>query len=152
MVPDSGTGINATIRTFGYPDSLVAAYEHWVVLLRPQQTTLGALILAARGDATAFSALAPGAFTELSKVTRDIEATLKARFQYDKINYLMLMMVDPNVHFHVLPRYGSPREFEGISFEDSGWPKVPNLGAFTQMSDPARNALLQSLRAAWPAS
>ena len=29
---------------------------------------------------------------------------------YERINYLMLMMVDPHVHFHVIPRYsGEPR-------------------------------------------
>ena len=36
-------GINDTMRTFGHPDTLVAEYLHWVVLLRPQQATLRAL-------------------------------------------------------------------------------------------------------------
>ena len=37
------------------------------------------------------------AFAELERVTRDIESGLSAFRRYDKINYLMLMMVDPDV-------------------------------------------------------
>jgi len=43
-------GENETIRRFGHPESLIAGYRHWMVLLRTHQTTLGALILAARGE------------------------------------------------------------------------------------------------------
>jgi len=32
--------LNDTIRKFGYPDTLIHEYDHWVVLLRPQQVTL----------------------------------------------------------------------------------------------------------------
>ena len=53
---------------------------------------------------------------------------MRAAFACDKLNYLMLMMVDPDVHFHVLPRYAVEREFGGVRFTDPGWPKVPNLG------------------------
>ena len=42
---------NQTMLRFGYPDSLVAEAEHWVVLLRPQQVTAGCLILACKEDA-----------------------------------------------------------------------------------------------------
>src|SRR5687767_11275721 len=96
---------NDTMMKFGYPASLIRDYEHWVVLLRPAQVTLGSLILAAKSDATAFGQLPPGAHAELAAVTKDIEATLLAEIGYEKINYLMLMMVDLHVHFHVLPRY-----------------------------------------------
>ena len=52
-----------------------------------------------------FSALPGEAYKEMGAVVADIERALKAAFAYEKINYLMLMMVDPNVHFHVIPRY-----------------------------------------------
>jgi len=41
----------------------------------------------------------------------------------------MLMMVDPNVHFHVIPRYSEPRRWNGVEFPDAGWPGPPQLGA-----------------------
>src|SRR3546814_2464599 len=36
-------GMNDTILKFGYPATLIREYEHWVVLLRPAQLTLGSL-------------------------------------------------------------------------------------------------------------
>src|SRR5690606_24257005 len=45
-----GGSMNATIAKFGHPATLIAEYAHWVVLLRPAQPTLGALVLAAKSD------------------------------------------------------------------------------------------------------
>ena len=45
--------MNDTILRFGYPATLIADYRHWMVLLRPDQPTLGSLILAATGEAKA---------------------------------------------------------------------------------------------------
>lgn len=120
--------MNDTILRFGYPATLVADYRHWVVLLRPDQPTLGSLILAATGEAKAFGSLPTAAHTELGKVAADIEAALKRAVSYEKINYLMLMMVDPHVHYHVIPRYAGSRTAEGLTVPDAGWPKVPALG------------------------
>lgn len=120
--------INDTIRKFGYPETLVREYAHWVLLLRPAQPTLGSLVMAARGDATAFGDLAPEAHAELAVVTRDIETALKHAIAYERINYLMLMMVDPHVHFHVIPRYADVRSHGDLVMADAGWPKPPALG------------------------
>ena len=57
--------MNETIRRFGYPATLIADYAHWVVMLRPAQPTLGSLVLAAKGEATAFSELEARAVAEL---------------------------------------------------------------------------------------
>lgn len=122
------TAMQSTLQGFGYPDSLVREYEHWLVLLRPTQTTLGSLVLIERSGATRFSEISDGAFQEYGHIVKQIERVLQSLFQYDKINYLMLMMVDPEVHFHVIPRYASPREFNEVAFLDSGWPALPNLG------------------------
>ncbi len=40
----------------------------------------------------------------------------------------MLMMVDPNVHFHVIPRYPAAAQWSGVAFADAGWPGPPQLG------------------------
>jgi diadenosine tetraphosphate (Ap4A) HIT family hydrolase len=122
------------------------------VLLRPAQVTLGALILGAKGEERAFSELSPQAFGELPVVIRDIEHGLKSFRPYDRINYLMLMMVDPHVHFHVLPRYGTAREFEGLRFADAGWPGPPDLKSATEMPEEARRRLLHAMQSNWPRS
>ncbi len=123
------SNINQTIRRFGFPATLIAEYDHWVLLVRPTQPTLGSLILAARGEATAFGDLAPGANGELKRITGEIEAALAVWPGYERINYLMLMMVDRHVHFHVIPRYDGERSDHGLTIRDAGWPGPPDLTA-----------------------
>ena len=137
---------NATIAAFGFPESLVAETPHWMVLLRPQQVTLGSLVLACTGSATAFSDIGSAAFADLGAAVSRVEAMLRAAFAYDKINYLMLMMVDPHVHFHVLPRYAEPRAFGGLEFIDSGWPTAPKLNEYNNIDDDIRAKLTEHLR------
>jgi diadenosine tetraphosphate (Ap4A) HIT family hydrolase len=133
--------LNETILRFGHPATLIAESEHWVVLLRPQQPTLGAMVLAAKGAFTAFGDLPPEAFADMRGVIARIEASLAATVAPAKINYLMLMMVDPHVHFHVVPRYEGERSHAGLSVADAGWPKVPDL-ASAGTPDPAQVAAL----------
>ena len=142
--------MNATLEKFGYPETQIAHYDQWVVLLRPQQATLGALVLAHPGSATSFAELPVGAHNELGVVTGDIERTLKSCFGFEKINYLMLMMVDPHVHFHVLPRYSSERHFAEQAFGDPGWPGPPRLDHATELDSAALGHLAEYLREAWP--
>ena len=120
--------MNPTIINFGYPDSLVCEFEHWLVLLRPAQVTLGSLVMAAKSDATTYSQLPAEAFAEQALVVAAIERGLSEFCGFEKINYLMLMMVDREVHFHVIPRYSRTRTCEGIDFPDHGWPGQPDLG------------------------
>ncbi|HWI86319.1 MAG TPA: HIT family protein [Sphingomonas sp.] len=142
--------MNATIRKFGYPATLVAEYAHWVVLLRPAQPTLGSLILAAKSEATAFPDLKPQAFAELATVTKHLEGVLHKAVAPAKINYLMLMMVDPNVHFHVIPRYEGGRGYDGIDVTDAGWPKMPALNEARELNPEEIAKLIAWLRKWWP--
>ncbi len=64
---------------------------------------------------------------------------------FDRINYLMLMMVDPHVHFHVFPRYEVSRTFEGLELPDRGWPGPPDLGSALRLDDECLQKLRQAL-------
>jgi diadenosine tetraphosphate (Ap4A) HIT family hydrolase len=141
--------MNETILRFGYPASLVAEYEHWLVLLRPAQPTLGSLILAAKGEARSFAGLEPAAFAGLQRAVADIEAALAPSVRFEKINYLMLMMVDPHVHFHVIPRYEGSREACGVTVPDAGWPKVPALGEAVELEPEQVAALVAYFKGYW---
>ena len=101
--------------------------EYWVWSLRPVQATLGAGILALKRECPIFSELNQEEFSDLNNIIKVIENTSKKVFNYDIMNYLMLMMVDKQVHYHVIPRYERDTEFSGITWKDSGWPGVPNL-------------------------
>ncbi|WP_145199736.1 HIT family protein [Sphingobium sp. B2] len=131
--------MNPTIEKFGWPATLIAEFTHWVVLLRPAQPTLGSLILAAKSDATAFGDLPGDAHAELKTVTAAIEAALTKAVGYAKINYLMLMMVDPHVHFHVIPRYEGTRSAAGVRVADAGWPGQPDLGPAVKLDSELDN-------------
>ena len=143
--------LNETMLKFGAPETCIRTYSTWLVLLRPAQVTLGALVLVAREPVTAFSQLSPAGFTELAQVARDIDTVLSHLFRYDKLNYLMLMMVDPHVHFHVIPRYAEKRAYGGLEFSDAAWPGPPDLGHINQVDDRVFNQLRDELRALWPA-
>lgn len=141
--------MNATMEKFGWPGTLVAEFEHWVVLARPAQPTLGSMVLAAKSEATAFSDLPAEAHAELKQVTTAIERALAKAVSCDKLNYLMLMMVDPHVHFHVIPRYEGSRDWNGREFVDVGWPRVPDLGHAVALEGPELAALVNWLKSSF---
>lgn len=143
--------MNPTIEKFGYPHTLVREYRHWVVLLRPAQATLGALVLACTEPARAFGEVSAAGFAELAKVTADIETALRGALGCDRLNWLMLMMVDPDVHFHVLPRYAQARTFAGREFTDPGWPGPPRLDHAPVVDEAVQHSLVGFLRRHWPA-
>jgi len=142
--------LNATMRKFGAPQTIIRQYQYWSVLLRPAQVTLGALVLAAHETAQAFSELSQASFTELHEITHQIESALATAFQNDKLNYLMLMMVDPDVHFHVIPRYAQPRQFGNMEFIDAGWPAMPNLGQINKTDAATNQLIMDHIKSCWP--
>lgn len=101
--------------------------SYWVWSLRPHQVTLGSGILSLKRECATFSELEPDEYCDLNKIIKVIEPTLKELFKYDVINYLMLMMVDKQVHYHVIPRYENEMKLFGVSWKDTSWPGVPNL-------------------------
>lgn len=139
------TLVNSTIEKFGYPSTLVREFDHWLVLLRPAQVTMGSLVLAAKDTATAYSALPDSAFAGQARAVRAIEHSLAEFVGFERINYLMLMMVDPHVHFHVIPRYSGARAWDGVDFPDAGWPGPPQLGAAINLSETKISALTAAL-------
>ncbi|MFO7843633.1 MAG: HIT family protein [Bacteroidales bacterium] len=114
---------------FRVNEMLIFESEHWTWSLRPLQPTLGSGILALKRYAESFSDISEEEGKDLAVIVRVIEERLKHAFAYDKINYLMLMMVDTHLHFHIIPRYSKTTEFEGITWQDKGWPGPPSLEA-----------------------
>lgn len=119
--------MNDTIIKFNYPESLIKEYDNWVLLIRNEQVTLGSLILAYKDNVDAFSKVNREGYLELEIIIKEVEKTLKRVFNNNKINYLTLMMVDNEVHMHIIPRYSSLRKFNNKSYFDPGWPVLPDL-------------------------
>ncbi|WP_421738148.1 HIT family protein [Caulobacter sp.] len=142
---------NPTAATFGYPQTRVAETDHWLVLVRPKQPTFGSLVLICKEKAEAFSQLSTPAFADLKVAIDGIERLLGKVVAYEKINYLMLMMVDRDVHFHVIPRYEGDRVHEGRTFTDAGWPAAPALGSTVDLDAGSAAALAGMLAREWTA-
>ena len=140
---------NATALKFGFPHTLIAETTHWWVLLRPRQVTLGSLVLVCKQAVTEFGAVSPAGCADLALATAGIERLLKDFVAYERINYLMLMMVDPDVHFHIIPRYSDTRQYAGLTLADAGWPNPPQLGTAIELPADAQAALVAELKQRW---
>lgn len=136
---------HATMTKFGYPQTLLIEGRHWALLARPAQVTLGSLVLCSTSQAKAYGELPPDAFVEQGKMVAIAEDALRRLFAFDRINYLMLMMVDPHVHFHIIPRYSAPRELHGTRFVDSAWPGPPDLSKTIPLHDSVLAALKREI-------
>lgn len=112
---------------FRVADLTVLKLDHWTWSMRPAHCTLGSGILSLNRFCTSLAGITPAEGSELATAAKEIERRLRSAFQIDKLNYLMLMMVDAHLHFHVIPRYATPRQFAEISWVDAGWPTLPAL-------------------------
>jgi diadenosine tetraphosphate (Ap4A) HIT family hydrolase len=108
-------------------------YDHWLLSLRPEQPTIGSMVVSLRRSCESLAALQQDECAELARVFAEVEMALDTTFGPDRVNYLALMMVDPHVHMHVLPRYASEVELGAASHADHGWPGPPQLSALTLM-------------------
>lgn len=142
--------MNDTFRKFGWPATRIAETAHWAVMLRPEQPVLGALVVASKGPARSLGAVGPEAMADLAAASAGVEEMLRAALHPEKFNWLALMMVDPDVHFHVLPRYSGTRAAAGVELPDPGWPGPPQLGAGRRLGEDEAEALVRRLAAHWP--
>ena len=119
--------MNSTIIKFGYSENLIKEYDYWVVLYRPQQVTIGSLVLICKENKFNLGDLSNSSFAEFKRVIQDIEIFLQKKLGANKINYIALMMVDPHVHFHIIPRYSSKITINEKNYYDIYWPKPPSI-------------------------
>lgn len=102
---------------------LIKEYNHWVVLFRDKQVTIGSVIIMSKQlDKESLGDVSAEGWSEFGTVCADVERWLKTAFGAEKFNYLALMMFDAEVHFHVIPRYSKPVHFAGKEFIDPDWP------------------------------
>ena len=112
---------------FKVTDLKIFETDYWIWSLRPQQATIGSGVLSLKRYCQDFDNLEEEEFTDLNNIIKVIEPALRKSFDYDKINYLMLMMVDNHIHYHVIPRFEREIEMFDKKWVDKGWPKLPVL-------------------------
>jgi diadenosine tetraphosphate (Ap4A) HIT family hydrolase len=132
---------------FHVPELEVLRGDHWTWSVRPAQPTLGAGILSLNRFATSLGDLSAEEGADLVRVVAVIEGALGRFSGPERMNYLMLMMVDAHVHFHVLPRYAEVRERVGQQMRDPAWPGPPMLADDVNLGgDETLLAIRDSLR------
>jgi diadenosine tetraphosphate (Ap4A) HIT family hydrolase len=136
------------LEKFAVADNKIASSDKWVVVLRPKQVTLGALVLIPDRGIDDFDGLEPDEALNFFALVARCQAVLRLSFQPDRFNLVAAMMKDPFVHFHLIPRYADTREFEGTIWTDESWPDLIDFRTAAPES-PARTALLEHLRSAF---
>ena len=117
------------LKKFRYPESIVSENDSWYTLLRMEQLTFGSLILITKDSKNVnFSMLDDKEQLDMFKAIKKIEEFGYKELNCEKINFLALMMLDPIVHFHILPRYSQEKIHNNITYCDTGFPGPPNLG------------------------
>ncbi len=114
-------------KKFKVDELILKEFKYWRWSLRPAQVAVPSTILSLRRPEEHLGGLTQEEASELSVVCKHIEEKLAEAFEFDKINYLALMMIDFHVHFHVLVRYSEQKDVEGIKISDRHWPGPPNV-------------------------
>jgi diadenosine tetraphosphate (Ap4A) HIT family hydrolase len=135
----------SALGKFSLSANLLWKAERWIVALRPQQVTLGALVLLPRRPIPDFDQVTPTEASTLFEVVAKCQGLLRHTFDADKFNLIAAMMKDNFVHFHLIPRYATPQQFGGSTWTDSDWPTLITFRKDAQAEE-ARASVLESLR------
>ena len=112
-----------------YSRFTVKDYEFWSVQVHQDQSYLGRCVIwCKRRDAEDLADANENEQQELFKVLQDIRKATKSAFNAEWLNYSFLGNEARHLHGHFIPRYSSPREFNGIVFTDEQWGKNPYKG------------------------
>lgn len=97
-------------------------YRYWSLLLHDNQSYLGRCILVLRREPVHFLVdTFPEEHDELFVILGEWQEALTKLWQPDWWNYAQLGNSIPQLHFHLIPRYKEPREFERKKFVDERW-------------------------------
>ncbi len=116
-----GRGIK-TITMEDYSKYLIKEYKHWLVQVHTNQSYLGRCIVwCKRENALDLADATLDEQKELFAILEKLRETAKKVFQPDWFNYAFLGNETRHLHGHFIPRYSSPRQFEGTTFVDEQW-------------------------------
>lgn len=119
---------NKFMEAFHPDETLVKDFQHWVVLVRENQLTLGNCYFVLKREIPFFGQMNSEESAELSCVMKWYEEKCRLLFGAEKFNYVAAMMRDNFVHFHAFPRYSKPVSRYGIEWKDDRWPRLLQFG------------------------
>ena len=129
---------------FRVADFLVFEKSTWRLSVRPRQVTLGSLVLSSARPDAQLSSLTQEESADLGPALKTGIEAIETLFAPRVINVLGLMLVDPWLHFHLIPRYDGQRDFAGKRWVDLSFPKM--LDSLSGEDDFSRHEILQELK------
>jgi diadenosine tetraphosphate (Ap4A) HIT family hydrolase len=115
----------------GYGE-IIAERDYWNIFLAPSQRYLGTCVIAIRRHRSNLSELEDVEWKEFSTIVREMEYILDEIFKPTLFNWSCFKnstyrgdKPDPEVHWHLIPRYDHEVEFQGIKFEDQDFGFIP---------------------------
>lgn len=105
-----------------FSKDLVKEYSHWSVYVHHNQGYLGRCVVwCKREDAFDMVDATEEEQKELFLVLKDLQKASKDCFDPDWFNYAFLGNETRHLHGHFIPRYKEPKNFMGVTFEDTLW-------------------------------
>ena len=101
--------------------SVVERGARWTIAVNRNQNLLGKTLLVLDRPCESVTELADDEWLDLHRQLRRVCRALDELFQPDLYNHAFLMNQDRHVHLHVVPRYRTPRDWDGESFRDEHW-------------------------------
>lgn len=132
-------------ETFRLDELTVSEGAHWVASVRPGQITLGSMVISSARGLLDFADLDADSGATLGAAFGEAERLARRLFGAVRVNFVALMMKDPIIHFHALPRYDTDVQRYGRTWEDSDWPGPPTFGP-APTDDETLLALVTDLR------
>ena len=131
------------------PRGIIGETELWTLVLNTDQSLLGRCFLALKRPETDVTALTDDELRDLWAAARRVRAALGKLWAPDHFNYAFLMNVEPQAHFHIIPRYRDRREFLGGTYVDPGFGGHYTVGPERILSDDAYAGVIDALRRAF---
>jgi diadenosine tetraphosphate (Ap4A) HIT family hydrolase len=102
-------------------------WKHWIVSISPRQHKLASFVISAKREIEHIYELDLEEIAEFVRIVKDMEETLCEIpvFAPDRFNYLQLGNKQNHFHYHVIPRYASPRNFHQIEWIDDNYGHAP---------------------------
>jgi diadenosine tetraphosphate (Ap4A) HIT family hydrolase len=96
----------------------IKEYEHWRVGLHSNQVYLGRSVVVLKRHEEDFFDTTQEEQKEFLEIGKQMRDALREAFDPDLLNYSTLGNEVRHVHWHLVPRYERPVEFDGMIFED----------------------------------
>ncbi|NYB52081.1 MAG: HIT family protein [Methanobacteriaceae archaeon] len=133
---------------------LLAETDYWLIILAPDQRNLGTCVVALKRDEKELSGLKDEEWMDLSRVVKELESAIKKAFHATMFNWGCLMnssyLLDPpspHLHWHFIPRYREPVQFQGKTFEDPcfGRSTMHDRGRSVELGEEFRKEIMKRI-------